>query len=667
MSRRDTAGASRHNPSQGMTALMREGMTAPMRARAVLALFAIAGVLACGDDPTSSQPPTALRVVSPSVSLEIGDSVMLSAVGVTATGQTVPVSGVRWTSLDPGIASIDQRGMAYALAEGMARIEVSSGNLRDTFRLSVGGRLMFNVSSSNACGMPKLRDARIVMVSEHAIIAEDLENPAGGFTDAQYRHIATTFDTLIHPVVTRAFGEPRDVDSNGRVVILYTSAVNELTPRESNSFVAGFFFSRDLFPTETRNGLQGCETSNQAELFYMLAPDPEGEVNGNRRTRDFVLRRTLATIGHEYQHLINASRRLFETNASAFETVWLNEGLSHIAEELLFYEASGLSSRQRLDVDKLRAKAGAVQAFNSYGGGNFGRLAEYMKTPRTESPYEMDDNLATRGATWSFLRYAADRAGGNEMSLWRALAGSQTIGFANLDAALGTSGRRWVADWSHAMAVDHFRATASAPEQFRLRSWDLRSLMTELDLATLSTVSLANGQSQDLSLKSGGSAHVRFRVGANAAAVTSALQGSTAPSCNSQTRRTLSVGEVVQGTLAQLGALCLNGAASGSHDYVLTLTHIASTDGTTATVVVNGSELLSPPAASVASSGSGPTLSRSRALEGASDVAAGFEIRLREREMSELGWRMPGAGALKPSLQSSGGASDVILSLARVR
>jgi len=156
-------------------------------------------------------------------------------------------------------------------------------------------------------------------------------------------------------------------------------------------------------------------------------------------------------------------------------------------------------------------------------------------------------------------------------------------------------------------------------------------------------------------------------VGANAAAVTSALQGSTAPSCNSQTRRTLSVGEVVQGTLAQLGALCLNGAASGSHDYVLTLTHIASTDGTTATVVVNGSELLSPPAASVASSGSGPTLSRSRALEGASDVAAGFEIRLREREMSELGWRMPGAGALKPSLQSSGGASDVILSLARVR
>ncbi|HLV25839.1 MAG TPA: Ig-like domain-containing protein [Gemmatimonadales bacterium] len=634
-----------------------------MRAPVLLALLALAGMLSCSDGPTSPGDATALRVSSPAVALEVGDSVMLSVSGVSANGEPVSVSGVTFTSLDTQIATVDQRGMVYGVAAGMARIEVKAGALRDTFRLSVGGRLQFNVSSTQACSMPTLRDARIVTASDHAIIAEDLNNPAGGFTDAQYRHIAVTFDTLVYPVVTSAFGNPRDVDGNERVVILYTSAVNELTARGSQSFVAGFFFSRDLFPTESRNGLQGCQASNQAEMFYMLAPDPEGAVNGNKRTSEFVMSRTIATVGHEFQHLINASRRLFESDASEFETIWLNEGLSHIAEEMLFYEAAGLGPGQRLNVEKLRSRATQVSAFNMYGGGNFGRLAKYMETPSSESPYEMDDNLATRGATWSFLRYAADRAGRNNPAFWQALSGAPTVGFANLDAAFGTSTRQWVADWAVANAADRFQSTNPVEEKFRHKSWDMHDIMDELNLSTLKTIPLSNGETSTVDIKAGGSAHVRFRIGADDASILSSLQGNTAPSCGSSGKRTLKPGEVVQGTLAQLGALCLAGAPSNQY-FVLTATHQAPTEGTTATLVVSGSGLLSPPQASIASQGSGLALSRARALEGVSEPAASFEYRLRKREIEELGWRIPQRGA--PSLQTSGGSSEVILALMRI-
>lgn len=591
---------------------------------------------------------------------------MLSVSGINATGGTVSVEGATFTSLDPGIATVDARGMVYGVANGMARIEVKAAGLRDTFRISIGGRLLFNVSSMDACTMPTMRDARIVMVSDHAVIAEDLDNPPGGFTDADYRHIAATFDTLIYPVVTNAFGTPQDVDGNQRVIMLYTSAVNALTARGSQSFVAGFFFSRDLFPTESRNGLQGCGSSNQAEMFYMLAPDPDGEVNGNKRTREFVLSRTLSTVGHEFQHLINASRRLFESNASEFETIWLNEGLSHIAEELLFYEASGLGTGQRLHVDGLRSSPGAVAAFNLYGGGNFARVAEYMENPSSESPYEKDDNLATRGATWSFLRYAADRAGRNNPGFWRSLSGASSIGFSNLDAAFGTSTLQWVADWAVANATDHYGITNSVDERFRHRSWDMHDVLDELNLSTLNTVPLADGQTATVSVKAGGSAHLRFRVDAGDASVVTALQGSAAPSCGSSSRRAMAVGDVVQGTLAQLGALCLTSNQSGQ-SFVLTASHLAPLEGATTNLTITGSGLISPPQPRSVSEGGSLTLSRSRAIDGADNRAAEFEHRLRQREITELEWRLPGSGALKPSLQTSGGSGDVVLTLVRVR
>src|SRR6185369_12725157 len=148
---------------------------------------------------------------------------------------------------------------------------------------------------------------------------------------------------------------PLDIDKNGHIAILFTRAVNELTPPRANSYVGGFVFSRDLFPNTQTPRAQACAGSNQGEYFYMLAPDPTGIVNGNVRTTGFVDSATVAVLAHEFEHLINATRRLYVNNSPVFEEKWLDEGLAHIAEELLYYRETGLSARSNLDINAVRA------------------------------------------------------------------------------------------------------------------------------------------------------------------------------------------------------------------------------------------------------------------------------------------------------------------------
>jgi hypothetical protein len=112
----------------------------------------------------------------------------------------------------------------------------------------------------------------------------------------------------------------------------------------------------------------------------------------------------LGTLAHEYQHLINASRRMFvNTTATDFEETWLNEGLSHIAEELLFYRVSGLTPRTNISASTIRASQAYIDAFNDYESDNFGRYREYLRRRRSSRPYSDNGFARDAGATWAFL------------------------------------------------------------------------------------------------------------------------------------------------------------------------------------------------------------------------------------------------------------------------
>jgi hypothetical protein len=385
----------------------------------------------------------------------------------------------------------------------------------------LGDFLEINTQSGpgSACANPRYRTGRVVAVSERAIVVADTLNPSNGFTEGHYEHFAATFDTLVAPLGEAAFGEASDVSENGRTILFFTQDVNRLSEPDSDQFVGGFFFARDLFPREDTPRLAACEHSNEAELLYLLVPDPTGSINNNPRPLDFLERITLTTMIHELQHLINAAQRLFVVeiqNTDQFEAVWLNEGLSHIAEELLLYATTPFEPGQNLEAADFPVGSPLRTLFNRYQVGNLFRLESFLEDPSGNSPYNSEDLLPTRGAAWHFLRYAADRRGGSQTDFFRELVATGETGLQNLADALTPHGpplSQWFTDWSVALyADDHVPGIET---RFTDRSWDHRSFFAVVNADEdpsylLRVRSVEHGTVLAVNLMGGGAAYFRF-------------------------------------------------------------------------------------------------------------------------------------------------------------
>jgi len=329
----------------------------------------------------------------------------------------------------------------------------------------VGDLMELNVETGDACDTPDLRTGRVEVVGTRVIVVADTTNPSDGLQSWDYQQVADQFDTLVWPTVTASFGEPEDVDANGRVVVFYTRALNE------DGLTTGFSFRRDLFVSAT------CATSNEGELVYMPAADPSGTVSGDAPSVMQVKDASAAVLGHELQHVVNASRRLYVNFAPGLEEAWLDEGLSHAAEELLFYAASGRSPRQDLEMNDV---VGATWVpFEAYALSNHRRFRQWLASPGSSGALLDDGDEAARGAAWAFLRYAADRVGGTESAFWSALSNSTGSGLANLQAAVGADPRAWLRDFAVASYADG--AGLGVGARYTHPSWDFRVLYDALD------------------------------------------------------------------------------------------------------------------------------------------------------------------------------------------
>ncbi len=388
--------------------------------------------------------------------------------------------------------------------------------------LALGDLVQLNARISSACGTATMRTGRVAAMSGRAIVVHDTANPAGGFTDADYQRYAVAFDTLIAPVADAAFGAPTDIDVNGKVLIFFTRAVNELTPTGADYYYGGFFHPRDLLPRQDQFGPL-CPGSNEREMFYMLAPDPDGVVNGNARSAAFVDTITIATLAHEHQHLVNFARRVYVNAAQVDEEVWLNEGLSHMAEELVFHRAARTAPRQNI-----AGSAFGTQPFDEmfarYMAPNFDRLGIFLEDVEWYSPYSSNDDLGTRGAVWAFLRYAADQRGAADGDVWMRLVNSRTAGLENLGDVFGIGLAQVLRDWQLSLYADDFVADIDATHA--LPSWDFRTVFPAMPTPgarpyplTSATRTLSNDVPQAISLGAGAGSYLRFGVATGREAV----------------------------------------------------------------------------------------------------------------------------------------------------
>jgi hypothetical protein len=228
---------------------------------------------------------------------------------------------------------------------------------------------------------------------------------------------------------------------------------------------------------------------------------------------------TIGTLGHEYQHLINASRRLYDAPATPaeFEQVWLNEGLSHIAEEEVYYASTQHGPGENISLATITANGTQSSRFLQFAEPNYGRLRQWLLAPESDGPFKDADHLAMRGAIWSFLRYASDRHGGLESTFFSGLAASADTGLTNVKNRLGTDPLPWFRDWAAMMYLDDSglgpAATYSEP------SWNFRSVYGGLSYGgnpagyPLTPKNPSNGVAQSFTLSQGGGAsYVRMGV-----------------------------------------------------------------------------------------------------------------------------------------------------------
>ncbi len=469
------------------------------------------------------------------------DSSAVQAFTVTGKGATAVTSSSNLVPMDAGAASplfsrsksnnlraeLDaqrrltaQRELTPLMPAARAQLRRSASRTVIPSNPALGSLVTLNANGIQSCSAPKNRTSRIAAVSNTAIVVADTGNPAGGFTDAEYLSFARMFDTLISPLATSTFGTHGDVDGNGKVVLFFTKEVNALTPKSgAGGTVGAFFFERDLFPLSASNGLSGCASSNFAEMAYLLVPDPNG-VFSVRHTKQDVLDITPATLIHEFQHLINASRRLYTNNANDFEDVWLNEGLSHIGEELLYYRVAGFGPRQNIGVNVFTTEA-SVDFFNNYQGDNNGRFELFIGKPNLTSVYGSGDALETRGAIWHLLRYLADHRGSSDGDTWTSLVNTTATGQQNLARVFGPTYMTQIRDWATTVFTDDFAGVTDP--RFLESSWNMRSIFPRLVNSAgqalgrypLAVVPVSDASPANVSLFAGGASYLRFSVPAN--------------------------------------------------------------------------------------------------------------------------------------------------------
>ena len=154
------------------------------------------------------------------------------------------------------------------------------------------------------------------------------------YTGFKYSSVATSFDSIIYPKLTTAFGNPSDIDGNKKVTIFVLDIGNGI-----GGYVDPVqFFGDD--PTDP--GFR----SNQREIIY---------IDGNSllalRKKDLSVNLPdtfLATLSHEFQHLIRMQHELgFKTvirtlddvtnKTFTFDDTWINEGTSEVASDIAGY------------------------------------------------------------------------------------------------------------------------------------------------------------------------------------------------------------------------------------------------------------------------------------------------------------------------------------------
>jgi hypothetical protein len=325
----------------------------------------------------------------------------------------------------------------------------------------LGEKDTFNVCATTACSSFNRVGATARFVGRHGVIYVDDSLPtlADQLTTADIQQLGTLFDDYLFPIDTTAFGRESDINGDERIAILISDEVNKLTTDCTGGRIVGYFFGGDLILT--------YPGSNKREVFFAFAP-VLSQGNCPPVSRAGALRSLPPVLIHELQHMISFNQHVLRRNGDD-ETLWLNEGLSHYAEELGF----------RAIPDQLCPNSSSC--FSEFMSGNLFNAFEYLRDPQTThliAPTRPGGPLAERGAGWLFVSWLSDHFANDTLrgtEITRKLLQTSNIGAQNVAAATGIPFATLAGEWHLANYLENL---PGFPQQGRLRyrSFDLRDL-----------------------------------------------------------------------------------------------------------------------------------------------------------------------------------------------
>jgi hypothetical protein len=323
---------------------------------------------------------------------------------------------------------------------------------------AVGTTRSFQVLSDFDGDSFKRVSARLRYAGSHILLYVDIDQPPGALTDAELRTFGDLFDRTLYDLDVRAFGSESDIDANGRVIFVLTPVVNALTAASecsTSGFITGFQYGLDLLPTQAN--------SNRGEIFYALVPDVGG-TRSCQHTKADVERLVPATFVHEFQHMISFGQHVVARGGSS-EALWLNEGLSHIAEELAgkYFEARYPPPSGRTDPNQLFPDS--AQGFLTP---NMRNAQQFLASPGTISATAItgSGSLAERGGSWLFLRWLGDQKG---EAIYGRLVQTAKSGASNVEDKAGETFASLFGDFATAVYTDSLPGVARTAVPARLR------------------------------------------------------------------------------------------------------------------------------------------------------------------------------------------------------
>lgn len=332
---------------------------------------------------------------------------------------------------------------------------------------NVGDTRTFSVCATLTCSSFQLVTATATTVSGHLALYVDNNAPANGLVQADYDSLGVVFDTRLYALDTTAFGRESDVDGNTVVAVLMTNVVNKLVTKTQctqSGFVAGFFFGADIDPAFASD-----PRFNHGEVFYSIVADRDSTLSC-AHTASQVKRLIPLTFVHEFQHMIGYNEHVLQRGGEAQHT-WLDEGLSHFAEEL--------AGRSYLPGDPT--------SFSNYVIGNLFNAYSYLDSTGTHFlAFESGiGSLAERGAAWLFVRYVVDQFATDTTfaavaAFTRTLVRTSLVGGADVAAATGQPFATVDERWALANYVSDLPGF-TAPSELQYVSWSFRTTFASLN------------------------------------------------------------------------------------------------------------------------------------------------------------------------------------------